>query len=195
MAELTPQGEKMLYCIQVEPTGEVKTEREIRAIVPEDLCLSCFHLTRRMHKNYHGRYRDVTERFLPSYIFIDTPDLEALYWALKKVPTLTKVVGFREWQPDLNGFDGFGALNEEEEAFIRQLAMGHGATTPGLVDISMVEVKEGNTVEIVSGPLKGLEGYVKKINLHRRQAEVEIDLFRQKHTVYLGIEIMNRVNG
>ncbi|MCR5675402.1 MAG: KOW motif-containing protein [Lachnospiraceae bacterium] len=183
----------MLYCIQVEPAEEIKTEKEIRAIVPGHLFVSCFHLTRRMHKNFHGRYRDVIERFLPSYIFIDTPDLEPLYWELKKVPTLTKVVGFKEWEPAENGFSGFGALDEEEEGFIRQLAMGHGAATPGLVDISMVEVKEGNTVEIVSGPLMGLEGYVKKINLHRRQAEVELTLFRQKHTIYLGIEIMNRV--
>ena len=171
---------------------EIKTEREIRAIVPAEICPACFHLTRRMHRKFHGKWRDVTERFLPSYIFIDTDDLGACYAFLKHVPTLTKVVGFSQWDPATNGVEGFHALNDGEEALIRKLAMGSGATAPGVVDISRVEIIEGDRAEILEGPLMGLEGSIKKLDLHHRQAVLAVSLLGRDIELRLGIEVVKR---
>ncbi len=183
----------MLYCIQVEPFKEQVTEAEIRAIVPEDICLGCFHLTRRMHRKFHGKWRDVTERFLPSYIFIETPDevgMEQCYFHLKRVPTLTKVVGLTAWEPSMNGLSGFRVLTEQETEFIRRLARGSGAASPGVVDISHVEIAEGDQALILDGPLKGMEGSIKKLDLHRRRAEVLVTLFDREFNLWFGIELV-----
>ncbi len=182
----------MLYCIQVEPSTETKTEAEIRAIVPGEYYSAVFHLTRRMHRKYHGAWRDVVERFLPSYIFIESDRIDMLYQELKRVPALTKVVGTREWQVD-NGFDGFEPLSPEEEDFIRRLAMGQGAASPGMVDISHIEILEGKRVLVVDGPLLGLEGRIRKVDLHKRQAIVEAQLLGRTMEIRLGVEMVERL--
>jgi len=58
------------------------------------------------------------------------------------------------------------------------------------VGLSQVHVYEGNEIKIVSGPLKGIEGTVRKINLHKRIAEVEIQFIKRKIVIYLGIEML-----
>ena len=57
------------------------------------------------------------------------------------------------------------------------------------VGLSKVAVGENQRIKIISGPLKNLEGQIKKINLHKRVAEVEVRLLGRRRTLYLGIEI------
>ena len=38
--------------------------------------------------------------------------------------------------------------------------------------------------------MKDMEGMVKKINLHKRTAEVEVEFMGRKTAVYLGIELL-----
>ena len=47
-------------------------------------------------------------------------------------------------------------------------------------------------VTILSGPLKDMEGYIKKIDLHRRIAKVEVDFMNQKTLLHLGIEMIEK---
>lgn len=56
--------------------------------------------------------------------------------------------------------------------------------------ISQIGFDEGNEIKIISGPLKDMEGMVKKINLHKRTAEVEVEFMGRKTAVYLGIELL-----
>lgn len=43
------------------------------------------------------------------------------------------------------------------------------------VEISKVAVEEGNQVRILSGPLMNLRGQIKKVNLYKRIAVVEME--------------------
>ena len=61
-----------------------------------------------------------------------------------------------------------------------------------MVDISRVEMSEGDTVEILDGPLKGLEGNIKKLDLHRRQAVVNMSMLGRDLELRFGIEIVKR---
>ena len=60
------------------------------------------------------------------------------------------------------------------------------------VEISQVAVEEGNSIRIISGPLQNMKGKIKKINLHKRIAKVEMDFMGSRRVVYLGIEIMEK---
>ncbi len=53
-------------------------------------------------------------------------------------------------------------------------------------------VSEGDVVTVVDGPLKDLEGHVKKIHLHRRIAEVEVNFMGRKTVIHLGIELVGK---
>ena len=60
------------------------------------------------------------------------------------------------------------------------------------VPVSQISVSENDAVTILSGPLKNVEGQIKKINLHRRIAEVEVDFMNRKTVIHLGIEMVKR---
>ena len=47
---------------------------------------------------------------------------------------------------------------------------------------TMVHVKEG--------PLKGLEGLIKKINLHTRRAKIQLNLMKLFHLTEVGIKLL-----
>ncbi len=58
------------------------------------------------------------------------------------------------------------------------------------VGLSRVAVAENDEVVILSGPLENMKGMIKKINLHKRVAEVEVDFMNRKTVIYLGIELV-----
>ena len=60
------------------------------------------------------------------------------------------------------------------------------------VGISYIDINENDEVTIVSGPLKGMKGKIKKIDLHRRIAEVETNFMGQKMNLHLGIEFAKK---
>ena len=62
-------------------------------------------------------------------------------------------------------------------------------------EISRVAVEEGKQIKILSGPLKNLEGQIKKVNLHKRTAAVEVEFMGSKTVIYLGIEMVTDNKG
>lgn len=210
----------MLVCIQVAPMQETKTEKLISAIVDREIRGACFHLERLRLKKIRGEMRRVKDRLLPGYIFVDTSDFDELYTQLKRVPKLTSVVLAKAaWQPDLYGWTDFFQLSEEEERVIRSLvadgsgntlkaagsssgtlkamskeaAAGDnaaGGTAAGLIGLSQITVEEGKVMKVISGPLKGNEGLIKKVDLHRREATIELTLMGRKMDILLGIELI-----
>lgn len=51
---------------------------------------------------------------------------------------------------------------------------------------------EGDTIRITSGALVGLEGQIKKINRHKREAIVEMEMMGAKREVVLMLEIIEK---
>ena len=62
------------------------------------------------------------------------------------------------------------------------------------VQLSQVSVSENDEITILSGPLKNMEGCIKKIDLHRRIAKVEVDFMNRKTVIHLGIEMVEKKN-
>lgn len=52
---------------------------------------------------------------------------------------------------------------------------------------------EGERTIVLSGPLKGKEGYIKKIDRHKRKAWLEVELFGRIQNIQLGLEIVSKV--
>ena len=61
------------------------------------------------------------------------------------------------------------------------------------VEISKIMIEERNQIRILSGPLKNLEGQIKKVNLHKRIAEVEMEFMGNQTVIHLGIDIMEKI--
>ena len=61
-----------------------------------------------------------------------------------------------------------------------------------VVELSEVGFDENDEVVILSGPLMNLKGQVKKIDLHRRIAKVEVSFMGAQTILHLGIDLVER---
>ena len=178
------------YVLQVAPKEEEKTEAHIRTIIPASLYDQCFHPTRLMRKKFHGKWVDVHEKFLPGYVFITTEDAQELYLQLRKIPLLTKVLG--------RDLEYFVRLREKEEQWLDLLLRQDGSgdapekNDKNEIGLSQIDVQEGNVIRIVSGPLADMEGMVRKINLHKMIAEVEVPFMNGSTVIHLGVEMVKK---
>lgn len=166
------------YVIQVAPGAEVRTETLIGARVDKRLYKDCFHPLRHVRKKFHGEWKDSHEKLIPGYVFIISGCIEELYRELKHVPALTKLLGHSEGRL-------FIPLSSGEAEWLEKVTAG-GTEAP----LSRIAVSEGDEVTVLEGPLKDMEGNIKKINLHRRIAEVEVEFMGRKTIIHLGIEIV-----
>lgn len=175
----------MYYVIQVAPGKEEDVEMHITERVPEGLYSSCFHPMRHVRKKFRRKWRDKHEKLLPGYVFIDSEEVHELYLALRRIPMMTKLLGWDE--------KCIPALTERETAWLEKLiSIGQDGSINGDVSLSQVEVDENDEVKILSGPLQDMEGMIKKINLHKRIAEVEVEFMGRKTVIYLGIEMIEK---
>jgi len=165
-----------MWCaIHVRDGEEKNTEDFVKNLLPESLNARCFHLTRSRRKKYKGKWQTVQEELFPGYVFIDTDEPDRVHRELKKAP-----------RPKLLFSDDryVSTLEQQESDFMRLVADRNG-----IIGLSTVRVVEDGRLKYLSGPLINIGDRVKKVNLHRRIAEVEASLMGQKQILYLGIEI------
>lgn len=173
----------MYYVLQVASGTESRVEEQIQAVVENNLYERCFHPMRRMKKKIRGEWRELHEKLLPGYVFITSSCVKELYLELRRVPAITKLLG--------KDGEHFMALSSQEVEWLTQIMGTADSSTE--VSLSWISVSEDDVVTILSGPLKDMEGQIKKINLHRRMAEVEVDFMNRKTVLHLGIEMVGKI--
>ncbi|HIS48070.1 MAG TPA: antiterminator LoaP [Candidatus Scybalocola faecigallinarum] len=168
----------MWYVIQVR-TG---TEENIRIqcekfIQDKTIMETCFIPYYEEKKRFQGRWNLEKKILFPGYIFIITRNAAELHEALKKVMGLTKILGVG---------DTMIPLTAKEVAFMERF--GGPRQIVGMSE----GIIEGSQIIITSGPLQGLEGYIKKIDRHKRKAWVELPMFGRMQKVEVGVEIVRK---
>ena len=176
----------MWYVMQVSTGQENRTAYLVEKMVSEGVIESCFVPVRRIRKKFHGRWHEVREKLFPGYVFIITEQTQLLYEELRKIPALTKLLGKCE--------EYFTPLSETDVNMMEKFQNGIDNNGKLEVEISKIMIEERNQIRILSGPLKNLEGQIKKVNLHKRIAEVELEFMGGRSVVHLGIEMVEKVN-
>jgi len=175
----------MWYVMQVVSGQENRTVFLVEKIISEEILNSCFIPVRRLRKKFHGTWQEVTEKLFPGYVFLISEQPQLLYEELKQIPALTKLLGRCE------GF--FTPLSEKDVRMLEKLRNRMGDSGNLEVEISKIAVEEGNQIRILSGPLMKLEGQIKKVNLHKRIAVVEVEFMGSKSLVHLGVEMVEKI--
>lgn len=175
----------MYYVIQVAPGKETDAELYITERVAEELYSSCFHPVRHVKKKFRGEWRDKHEKLLPGYVFINSENAERLHESLKGIPMMTKILGWH--------LEYITPLTDGETAWLEALvAVRQDGKITGEVPLSQIEISENDEVRILSGPLTDMAGMVRKINLHKRIAEVEVTFMGRRTVIHLGIEMIEK---
>ncbi len=175
----------MYYVLQVAPGKEADTEAYIMKRIADKLFSSCFHPVRCVRKKFRGEWMDRHEKLLPGYVFMSSENAEELYLALKGIPMLTKFLGWN--------MEYVTPLTEQETEWLEALvSAGQDGMITGEVPLSQIEIDENDEIRILSGPLQNMEGMIKRINLHKRIAEVEVEFMGRRTVIHLGIEMVEK---
>ena len=165
----------MWYVMQVRTGTEENIRLQCSRKIPAEVLERCFIPYYEEKKRIRGEWTMQKKVLFPGYLFVVTENMEKLYENLRSVIGLTKLIGTgREIVP----------LTEEEKYFL--LEMGGEEQI-----VKMSEgVIENSRTRILSGPLKGREGMIKKIDRHKRKAWMEVRMFGRMQTVEVGLEIV-----
>jgi len=175
----------MYYAVQVKSRSEKSTILSIHQRVDKSLYSECFFPSREMNRKMHGKWTVIKEPLFPGYIFINSDQIKDLSTALIRIPEFAKVLGKD------NVAHTFIPLSDREARVIDVLC---GRETEYTAKLSYVEIKEGKIARIISGPLMGNEGKIKKVNLHRRQVLMSLDLFGRSNDILLSFDIIEPQN-
>ncbi|MCC8028792.1 MAG: antiterminator LoaP [Lachnospiraceae bacterium] len=168
----------MYYVVQVHTGDEERCMQECCLRIDKEILRECFIPHYEEKRKINGTWMTQERVLFPGYVFLDTEDIDALYLQLKAVPRMTRLLGVGE---------RIVPLSEEEEAFL----MRFGG------EAHLVEMSEGiierSQVRILSGPLMGMEGLIRKIDRHKRKAWLEVELFGRTQRIEVGLEVPMKI--
>jgi len=120
----------------------------------------CFSPRFKTRHKFKGEWQDVEKLLLPGYVIAATTRPDALNLELRKVRELTKLLAVGET---------FVPLHEDERTWIETFTREGDRTVP-----MSIAYKEGDTLVVTEGPLKGREALITRVNRRQCLAEVEI---------------------
>lgn len=168
----------MWYVIQVRTGAEESIRIQCGKLIDRHAMERCFIPYCEKMKRYHGEWHKEKLILFPGYLFVVSQDVEALFLELNRIIGLTKLLGTG---------NVIVPLTLEEESFLKQ--MGN--------DDQIVTMSKGlivnNQVIVLAGPLKGREGYIRKVDRHKRRARLELHMFGRNQNVELGLEILEKI--
>lgn len=164
----------MWYVIQVRTGTEQSVRLQCEEKVQDTVLERCFLPCYEERKKIRGQWQTKKRILFPGYVFLVTGQVEKLFFELKKVIGMTRL---------LTTGDEIIPLSEGEVGFLQSLGGEEQvvAMSTGII--------EGARVIVESGPLQGREGLIKKIDRHKRKAYLEMDMFGRCQRVEVGLEI------
>ena len=167
----------MWSVIQVRTGMEEETRKQCEKIIDKEVLEKSFIPMYEQEQKYQGKWHKELKVLFPGYVFLTSEDEEKLFYELKRIIGLTKLLGTGETVVP---------LTDEELSFL--LKLGGVEQT---VEISEGMIESGRVV-VTSGPLKGNEGFIKKIDRHKRKAWLEIEMFGRTVEMQGGLEVVGK---
>ena len=174
----------MYYVIQVKTGKEQQAIEDIMKNKPDDASFDVFAPYRKSLRKYKGVMREVVERCFPGYVFVETNDVKRLFRQLYFTPGFQRILG-REGITD-----NFVPLDQDESRMVDIL---YNKNNNRITEISNIQVKEGEMIRVLDGPLAGLETQIKKVNLHKRTVTIEYKMCGRLVTSIIGINIVTNI--
>lgn len=162
-----------MYALQVMTGMEAEITQKLRGKGVDARCPQERRMIRR-----GGKWQEQLYTLFPSYIFVSTPDVYRVYYAVRDEDGVLHWLGATKGTPE--------ALSAREEANILWLA-GDGPLPP-----SEAEVQADGTLDFTSGPLAHLRDLLEKVNRHDRRATVRVPVGGEDKTITLSYRLNGR---
>lgn len=166
----------MWYVIQTQTGEEEKLVGLIENMIPKEHYEECFCMNRECVRKTECGYEIFLRPLFPAYVFVDTDDPKKLYFELKRVPKLTKLLRDQE--------EMFLGVSEEEEIFLRNVQ-----NQEHIVKRSLVEVNDEGMIVKADGAVGVYLRHIVRQRLRKRYVCVEQEFLGEKRKIYLGIKL------
>jgi len=132
---------------------------------------------RRLRIRRAGEWKDSLAPLFPGYLFLKAEQFDDVPWReLRGLPDFVKF---------LPSNDRIVPLDERDQA-----TLSHFMAFGEIVDRSLVTFDENRRIRVVSGPLKGLEGRIVKVDRRKGRARVRLDIYEDAFEIDFGFEIL-----
>lgn len=143
---------------------------------------------REFPRKVNGKWERKTERLFPGYLFVEAANLETLFYRLKRIPRLSRILGDGEYT--------FYRLTEDEIQYVRRIGSQRNDHTFGMSQVTVDDgdwlLKPGDRVRVISGDLLDFQGDILRYDLHHRKVYLRTKLFGGKE-ISVGIELIQKV--
>lgn len=166
----------MWYVIQTRTGDEEKLARMIRELVPRDQYTECFYIKMESARKSEDRWGIYLCPMFPGYLFVDTDTPKDMYFNLKKVPKLTKLLKEEG--------EAFLPVSEEEQKFLEDIqSEGH------IVRRSLVRLDGEKQIISADGAVGRYLKNVVRQRVRKRYVLIERELLGEKRTIKFGIRL------
>lgn len=124
-----------------------------------------------------GIQKDEEKPIFPGYFFIETDTIDKELYA-----TLKQIFGFYRFLKNNNDIT---PLNGKDLSILHHF-MQFGKT----ITTSQVYFDENDRICVTEGPLKGLEGYIIKVDKRKKRAKIKMDFANENLLIDLGFELI-----
>lgn len=166
----------MWYVIQTQTGDEEKLVELIEKMIPREQYEECFCMNRECVRRTEKGYEIFLRPLFPAYIFVVTDNPRQLFFELKKVPKLAKLLCDEE--------NTFFRVSEEEEAFLKKVQ-----NKEHVVRRSLVEVNHEGTIVKADGAVGAYLRQIVRQRLRKRYVCVEKEFLGEIRRIYLGIKL------
>lgn len=167
------------YVIQV-PTGKEETMcRLIERAVGSRIVSECFTPKYATQKKVRGEWRDVDAVLFPGYVIAVTDEVGELRRRLNRVVEFTRLLTMGE---------KFTPIDDADRAWLS----AYTSEGDRVIPMSIAEIDEGDRVRVLSGPLKGHEGWIHSVNRRKSLAFIEVEMFGRKLQTKIGLGILRK---
>ena len=127
-----------------------------------------------------GSTKEKTKKMFPGYVLVEMIMSDEAWYVVRNTPGVTGFIGSSG-----KGAKPTPLLPQEIDKILGQMGMSR-------VDIES-EVSVGDTVSVVDGPFKGMEGKIDNIDMENQKLTVLIDLFGQETPVEVDFAQINKL--
>ena len=127
-----------------------------------------------------GKQKEITSAIFKGYLFIELKDLTPnIYWLLKKTE------GFIRFLKSNTNIQPI--RDNDKKLILHFLSFGE------IVEKSNVFFDEDNRIRVISGPMKGMEGMIIKVNRRKKRAKIKLLLYEESFKIDFGFEILAKL--
>ncbi|MCF7927569.1 MAG: antiterminator LoaP [Spirochaetales bacterium] len=164
------------YVVQVKSRNEDKFLKMIAYNNPE-LRLKFFWPRRSLTIWKQGKPKETLKPIFPGYLFLETEEVSAdIYWLLKRMPDFYR---FLKSNYDIVPLEG-----DDKRLVLHFQSYGE------IAEKSQVVFDENQRIQVLDGPLKGLEGRIVKVDKRKKRAKVKLSLYDDAFLIDFGFEDM-----